>query len=70
MNYADIVGLSEKELLKQYKELRLKMFEARMKNAMGQLTNPMEIRAARRDVARIKLALSSKKPSPKVIAKG
>jgi len=70
MNYADIVGLSEKELLKQSKELRLKMFEARMKNAMGQLTNPMEIRAARRDVARIKLALSSKKPSPKVIAKG
>lgn len=70
MNYADIVGLSEKELLKQSKELRLKMFEARMKNAMGQLANPMEIRAARRDVARIKLALGAKKPSPKVIAKG
>lgn len=70
MNYADIVGLSEKELLKQSKELRLKMFEARMKNAMGQLANPMEIRAARRDVARIKLALGMKKPASKVIAKG
>lgn len=60
MNYAEIAGLSEKELRKKTKELRLKMFESRMKNAMGQLTNPMEIRAARRDVARIKTALAAK----------
>ncbi len=70
MNYADIVGLSEKELRKQTKELKLKMFEARMKNAMGQLANPMEIRAARRDVARIKLAMASKKPALKATLEG
>lgn len=60
MKYADIAGLSEKELRNKTKELRLSLFEARMKNALGQLQNPMVIRATRRDIARLETALRSK----------
>ena len=68
MNYADVSGMSEKELTKKTKELRIQMFEARMKNALGQLQNPMAIREMRRDVARLKTALHVKagsKPASK-----
>jgi large subunit ribosomal protein L29 len=72
MKYADVSGLSEKELLKKQRELRQGMFEANMKNALGQLTNPMTIREMRRDVARIKTALTvvtKGKPSTQAPAK-
>ena len=61
MKYADISGLSEKELAKKKKGMRQELFEARMKNAMGQLTNPMSIRVLRRDIARLNTALSAKR---------
>ena len=60
MKYEDVTGMSEKDLIKKSKELREQMFEMRMKNALGQLANPMVIRAARRDVARIQTALRAK----------
>ena len=60
MNYADISGLSAKDLSKKASQLETTMFEARMKNALGQLANPMEIRNARRDVARLKTATTAK----------
>ena len=72
MKYADVSGLSEKELLKKQRELRQGMFEANMKNALGQLTNPMVIRGMRRDVARIKTAMTAAakgKPAVKASAK-
>lgn len=59
MNFEDIKNLSEVELYKKIRETREKMFEARMKNAMGQLTNPTSIRVMRRDVARLKTALTA-----------
>ena len=61
MKYVDISGMSEKDLQSKSKELREQMFEMRMKNALGQLANPMVIRAARRDVARINTALQAKR---------
>jgi len=60
MKYSDVAGLAEKDLKKKSKELRMQMFEARMKNSLGQLANPMSIREMRRDVARIKTAQSAK----------
>ncbi len=60
MKYADISGLSEKELTKKSKESRTQMFEARMKNSLGQLANPMVIRESRRDIARLKTAATAK----------
>ncbi len=65
MKYEDVKGLSEKDLVKKSKELREQMFEMRMKNALGQLSNPMTIRAARRDIARIHTALRAKKSGSK-----
>ena len=61
MKYEDIATLSEAQLREKSKELRSQIFEARMKNALGQMANPMEIRHARRDVARLKTALNGKK---------
>jgi large subunit ribosomal protein L29 len=61
MKYAEISSLSEGELRKQTKEIRAKMFEARMKNALGQLANQMEIRTARRDAARLQTAMTAQK---------
>ena len=60
MKYAEMSGLSLKELTKRKKDLREEIFEARMKNALGQLTNPMSFRVARRDIARINTALKAK----------
>lgn len=60
MKFAEIAGLSEKELKKKTTELRKQMFEARMKNALGQMANPMVIREARRNIARLQTALRMK----------
>jgi len=60
MKYADIAGLSDKELVKKAKDLGKQVFEAKMKNALGQLANPMTIRQMRRDIARLKTALTAK----------
>jgi large subunit ribosomal protein L29 len=60
MKFAEIAGLSEKELKNKTLELRKQLFEARMKNALGQLANPMAIREARRNIARLQTALRTK----------
>jgi large subunit ribosomal protein L29 len=60
MKYADISSLTIEELRKKTTELRGQMFEARMKNQMGQLNSPIEVRNMRRDVARLQTALSQK----------
>jgi large subunit ribosomal protein L29 len=69
MKYADIAGLSVKELVKKTKELRRQVFEANMKNALGQLTNPMTIREMRRNVARMQTALTARAGGEAVVPK-
>lgn len=68
MKYADISGLAAKEIQKKLTQLQNDVFEAKMKNSLGQLANPMEIRNNRRDIARLKTALAAK-AAPKA-AKG
>jgi len=60
MKYSEIKGFSVEELNKKVKEMRLDLFESRMKGTMGQLNNPLVIRKIRRDIARFKTALSAK----------
>jgi len=60
MKYADFSGLAVNEIQKKIGQLRGEIFEVRMKNSLGQLSNPMEIRSKRRDIARLKTAASSK----------
>lgn len=57
MKYADIKGLSATELKKKKTALTQDIFEARMKNKLGQLGNPLEIRKLRKNLARINTAL-------------
>ncbi len=59
MKFEDIKNLTTIELHKKMREAKEKMFEAKMKNAMGQLTNPTSIRGMRRDIARLRTALTA-----------
>jgi large subunit ribosomal protein L29 len=72
MKYEELAGLPATELNKKSQELRQQLFTARMKNALGQMTNPMEIRSIRRDIARLKTAVTAKasSKSKKAKAKG
>ena len=60
MEYKEIKDLSKAELAKKQKALTADLFEMNVKNSLGQLANPMEIRAARRNLARVKTALTQK----------
>lgn len=57
MKYNEVKKFSDKELKTKIGELRFSIFEASMKNTLGQLTNPLSIRQMRRDVARMRTAL-------------
>ena len=59
MNFEDIKDLNVVELQKKIRETKEKMFEARMKNAMGQMTNPISIRQMRRDIAKLRTAMTA-----------
>jgi large subunit ribosomal protein L29 len=60
MKIEEVRGLSLEELKKKEAELKESLFEMKMKNALGQLGNPLDIRSARRDIARVKTALKDK----------
>ena len=59
MKFADVKTLSKVELVKKHKALVKEVFELKMKNSLGQLANPLEIRKARRNVARLQTAMSN-----------
>lgn len=61
MKFEDIKNLTPVELQKKIREIKGKMFEARMKNAMGQMTNPISIREMRRDIAKLQTAMTANK---------
>lgn len=60
MKFADVKDLSAVDVNKKIREVKEKIFESKMKNAMGQLSNPSSLRGLRRDVARLKTALTAK----------
>lgn len=60
MKFEDVSGLSLEELRKKGTELRRSLFEMKMKNSLGQLGNPLEIRFTRRDIAKVETAISQK----------
>ncbi len=60
MKFEDVRGLTVEELKKKNIDLRSNLFDLKMKNSLGQLGNPMEIRNLRRDVARVQTALREK----------
>jgi large subunit ribosomal protein L29 len=60
MKFTEIKDLSVDELNKKLKELKEEYFEMRMKNTLGQVGNPLLIRDARKNIARIKTSLTQK----------
>ena len=60
MKYTEVKDLSAVELKKKKSALSEDLFSARMKNSLGQLGNPLEIRKIRRNLARVNTALVQK----------
>ncbi len=57
----DIKNQSADELKQNLLELRKEQFNLRMQKGSGQLTQPHQLRRVRRDIARTKFVLGSKK---------
>jgi large subunit ribosomal protein L29 len=60
MKFTEIRDLTVEELRKRQKTMSEEMFELKMKHTLGQLSNPLQIRQIRRDLARVKTALTAK----------
>jgi len=60
MKFTEIKDLSLSELKKQKAALKQSLFDAKIKNQLGQLGNPLEIRKLRKDLARISTAMVQK----------
>lgn len=65
MKYEEIKDLTSAELRKRIVSIREELFEARMKHSLGQLSNPLDIRFKRKDMARLNTALQTKLGSKK-----
>lgn len=60
MKFAEIKDLSVVELKKKRAALSKELFDAKIKNSIGQLGNALEIRQLRRDIARLNTAIVRK----------
>jgi large subunit ribosomal protein L29 len=60
MKFVEIKDLSVTDLKKKRTTLSEELFQARIKNSIGQLSNPIEIRDLRRNIARINTAIVKK----------
>ena len=58
MDMKDLSGLTAEELLDKERQLRQELFNLRFQLATGRIENPMRIRHTRRDIARVKTAMS------------
>ncbi len=61
MKYTDLEGKDAKALNELLKEKKLLLFKLRAKLKTMQLNNPNEIKEVRKDIARIKTAISALK---------
>lgn len=60
MKFSEIKDLSVVELKKKRANLSEELFQARIKNTIGQLSSPIVIRNLRRDIAKINTAIVKK----------
>lgn len=60
MKSKDLSEQSFSELIKKKSTISKNLFEAKMKNSLGQLSNPIEIRDLRKDLARVKTLITKK----------
>lgn len=60
MKFTEIKDLSVTDLKKKRTVLSEELFQARIKNSIGQLANPIEIKDLRRSIAKINTAIVKK----------
>lgn len=60
MKFTDIENKNVKDLIKQKQELVSQLFEMKMKNSLGQLANPIQIRMVRKNIAQLNTAIVKK----------
>ena len=68
MKTKNLRELSNEELNKKLAELKQELFNLRFSNATGQLSNPMQINACKKDIAKIKTILTERELNIKVKA--
>ncbi|MGM0518410.1 MAG: 50S ribosomal protein L29 [Campylobacterota bacterium] len=61
MNYTDLKDKSQNELQELLKEKKVLLFELKAKLKTMQLTNTSELRACKKDIARIQTAITATK---------
>lgn len=61
MNYSDISSKSLEELNELLKEKKVLLFELKLKLKTMQLTNTNELKAVKKDIARIQTAITAAK---------
>ena len=61
MKASDLRTTDETDLQKQLEELLKEQFNLRMQQGAGQLTRPSQMKAVRRDIARIKTVMTEMK---------
>jgi len=59
MNYSDINGKTSQELNDLLKEKKVLLFELKLKLKTMQLTNTSELRAMKKDIAKIQTAITA-----------
>jgi large subunit ribosomal protein L29 len=69
MKIKEILELTKDELASRKRELREESFHLRIQQQSGQLENPSQLRAIRREVARIETVLTQKKKAAPAAAK-
>jgi len=65
MKIKEIKELTKEELVSRKRELRQESFHLRLQQQSGQLEKTSQIRAIRREVARVETVLSQKAATPK-----
>jgi large subunit ribosomal protein L29 len=60
MKFNEIKNLSATEVKKAISKKQDELYEMKVKNNLGQLTNPLQIRFIKKDIARLKTAVSMK----------
>ena len=57
MKSKEVLEMTDKELQQKLSELKSELFFLRFKNATNQLTNPLQLKETRRDIARVKTVI-------------
>lgn len=65
MKFEDVKDLSQIELKKRINQRKNDLFQMKMKNHMGELGSPVEIKTARRDIAKMLTAFQQSQAESK-----